>query len=107
MRQKHELRLVERRADNEIEDKRPTGPGEGVPDDPISQTGDWLTSLSAHLVIADSLRPRGLWPARLLSMGILQARKLEWVAMSSSRGSSQPRDRTQVSCIAGGFLFII
>ena len=32
-----------------------------------------------------------------LSMGILQARILEWVAMSSSRGSSQSRDRTQVS----------
>ena len=27
---------------------------------------------------------------------------LEWVAMPSSRGSSQPRDWTQVSCIAGG-----
>ena len=34
--------------------------------------------------------------------GVLQARILEWVAMSSSRGSSQPRDQTQVSCIAGG-----
>ena len=31
--------------------------------------------------------------------GILQARILEWVAMPSSRGSSQPRDRTHVSCI--------
>ena len=30
-----------------------------------------------------------------LSMGILQARILEWVAMPSSRGSSQPRDQTQ------------
>ena len=30
-----------------------------------------------------------------LSMGILQTRILEWVAMPSSRGSSQPRDRTQ------------
>ena len=29
--------------------------------------------------------------------GMLQARILEWVAMPSSRGSSQPRDRTQVS----------
>ena len=37
-----------------------------------------------------------------LSMGNLQARTLEWVAMPFSRGSSQPRDRTQVSCIAGG-----
>ena len=35
--------------------------------------------------------------------GILQARMLEWVAMPSSRGSSRPRERTQVSCIAGGF----
>ena len=35
--------------------------------------------------------------------GILQARILEWVAMPSSRGSSQPRDQTHVSCIAGGF----
>ena len=32
-----------------------------------------------------------------LSMGILQARILEWVAMPSSRGSFQPRDQTQVS----------
>ena len=31
--------------------------------------------------------------------GILQARILEWVAMSSSRGSSQPRDQTRVSSI--------
>ena len=34
---------------------------------------------------------------------ILQARILEWETVSSSRGSSQPRDRTQVSCIAGRF----
>ena len=33
--------------------------------------------------------------------GILQARILEWVAIPFSRGSSQPRDRTWVSCIAG------
>ena len=39
-------------------------------------------------------------------MGILQARMLEWVVMPSSRVSSQPRDRTQVSCIAGGFFTI-
>ena len=35
--------------------------------------------------------------------GILQARILEWVAVPFSRGSSQPRDRTQVSRIAGVF----
>ena len=33
--------------------------------------------------------------------GILQARTLEWVAISFSRGSSRPRDWTQVSCITG------
>ena len=38
--------------------------------------------------------------------GILQARRLEWVAMPSYRGSSQPRDWTQVSCIAGMFFTI-
>ena len=32
--------------------------------------------------------------------GIPQARIVEWVAISSSRGSSSPRDRTQVSCIS-------
>ena len=32
--------------------------------------------------------------------GILQERILEWIAISFSRGSSRPRDRTQVSCIA-------
>ena len=37
---------------------------------------------------------------------ILQARILEWVAMPSSRGSSQPRDWTQDSCIAGRFFTI-
>ena len=41
--------------------------------------------------------------------GSLQARILEWVAISSSRGSSQPRDGTRVSCVswtAGGFFTI-
>ena len=42
------------------------------------------------LVMSDFLGPRGLYPARLLVHGILQARLLEWDAMPSSRGSSQP-----------------
>ena len=49
--------------------------------------------------VSDSLRPHGLHTVH----GILQARILEWVAVSFSSGSSQPRDRTQVSRIAGGF----
>ena len=40
------------------------------------------------------------------AMGILQARILEWAAMVSSRRFSQPRDQTQVSCIAGRFFTI-
>ena len=35
--------------------------------------------------------------------GILQGRILEWVAFPFSRGSSQPRDHTQVCHIAGGY----
>ena len=34
--------------------------------------------------------------------GISQAKMLEWGAVSFSRGSSQPRDGTWVSCIIGG-----
>ena len=37
--------------------------------------------------------------------GILQARILEWVAISFSRGSSRPRDRTHVSCIGRWILY--
>ena len=37
--------------------------------------------------------------------GILQARVLEWVAISFSRGSSRPRDRTWVSHIVGGCFY--
>ena len=38
--------------------------------------------------------------------GILQAGILKWVAMPFSRGSSQPRDQTQVSRTADGFFTI-
>ena len=42
----------------------------------------------------------------LVVHGILQARILEWVAFPFSRGSSQPRDQTQVSCIVGRFFTV-
>ena len=42
-------------------------------------------------------------PMDCIVHGILQARILEWVAFPFSRGSSQPRDQTQVSHIAGEF----
>ena len=38
--------------------------------------------------------------------GILQAGILGWVAIPFSGGSARPRDRTHVSCIAGGFFTI-
>ena len=38
--------------------------------------------------------------------GIFYARILEWVAIPFSKGSSQPRDRTWVSCIAGRFFTV-
>ena len=41
-----------------------------------------------------------------LSTGILQARILEWVALPSSRESSQPRDWTQVFCTGDKFFII-
>ena len=42
-------------------------------------------------------------PMEYTAHGILQARTLEWVAYPFSNRSSQPRNRTGVSCIAGGF----
>ena len=47
-----------------------------------------------------------LWTVASQSMEILQARILEWVAMPSSKGSSQPRNQTQVSHIVGRFFTI-
>jgi len=44
--------------------------------------------------------PRDHSPLSFYVHGIFQIRILEWVAVPSSRESSQPRDRTQVSCIA-------
>ena len=40
-----------------------------------------------------------------LSMGFSQARILQWAAISSSRGSSQPRDRTHISCISRQIIY--
>ena len=44
--------------------------------------------------------PRTIAPQALTVHGIFQARILEWVAISSPRGSSRPRDRTRVSYIS-------
>ena len=59
----------------------------------------------SHLVVSDSLWPLCGLP-RSSVHGILQARILEWVAIPFSRGSSWPRDRPWISCIAGRFFAI-
>ena len=52
----------------------------------------------SHSVVLDSLLPMDY-----TAQGILQAKMLEQVAFPFSRGSSKPRDGTQVFCVAGKF----
>ena len=54
-------------------------------------------------VVSDSLWPQRVCNAGSSAHGILQTRILEWVTIPFSRGSSWPRDWTQVSRIAGRF----
>ena len=61
-----------------------------------SYTTEWLNWLTDWTIAHQAY----------LSMGILQTWIMEWVAVSSSRGSLQPRDQTQVSRIAGGFFIV-
>ena len=58
----------------------------------------WVAQLC--LTLCD---PMDCGPPSSSVYGILQARILEWVAISFSRGSSRPRDWTRVSCIVGRF----
>ena len=65
-----------------------------------------LLLLFSHSVVSNSLQPYGLWPFQAPPVHrIPQGRILEWVAISLSRGSSQPRVQTCISCIAGGFFY--
>ena len=54
-------------------------------------------------VVTDSFDPRDCSPPVSSVHGILQARVLEWLAISFSRGSPRRRDRTRLSHTAGGF----
>ena len=72
-----------------------------------------LVSTNTPVMSAESLSrvqlfatPRTVAHQAPLSMGISQARVLEWVAMPFTRGSSQLRDQTQVSHTAGRFFTI-
>ena len=67
-------------------------------------------SVLSRPVVSNSLWPFPEWgldysPPGSPVHGILQGRILGWVAVPSSRGSSWPRDQTQVSHIAGGFFY--
>ena len=80
-------------------------------------TTDWLTPSLSHFslytcyVLAAQSRLTLCDPVDCSTPGssihgILQVRILEWVATPFSRRSSQSREQTQVSCIAGGFFTI-
>ena len=62
------------------------------------------------LVVAQSsptlCDPPGCSPPGSSVHGILQARTLEWIAIPFTRGSSRPRNQTQVSCIASRFFTV-
>ena len=62
-----------------------------------------ISSTVSCSVESDSLRPPGCSPPGSSVHGILQARTLEWTAIPFTRGSSRPRNQTQVSCIASRF----
>ena len=75
-----------------------------------SQIGlrDWacMQDSSRHRVVNMQVAqscPTLCAPMDCIAHGLLQARILEWVAVPFPRGSSQPRDRTRVSYIAGRF----
>ena len=62
----------------------------------------YLNSMKVKVKVAQSC-PTLCNPMDCTVRWIFQTRILEWIAFPFSRGFSQPRDRTQVSCIAGGF----
>ena len=74
-------------------------------------TTQWFHSMQEMLFVVQSLshvrlfcNPMTCSPPGSSVHGISQARILEWVAISFSRGSSCPRDQIQVSCIAADSL---
>ena len=74
-----------------------------------SPDGTWLLRLNLHghiycccCVLSHVWLFANPWtsPPGFSVHGIFHAGILEWVAISSSRGSSQPRDRTLISCVS-------
>ena len=76
-------------------------------DDSLGKTlmlGKWKWS---HSVVSDSLRTHGLYLPGSSVHGMFQARVLEWVAISFSRGSSEPRAWSQFSCTVGRLFTVL
>ena len=72
----------------------------------VQHTQSLQCAVLSRSVVSTLCDPVDCSPPGSSVMGILQARRLEWVAVPSSRGSSPPRDRTQVSLVADGFFTI-
>ena len=82
---------------------------------PLGLYNPW-NSLSQNAGVGRRFLLQGIFPTQGLNPGLLHRRQilyqlshkgspriLEWIAYPFSGGSSQPRNRTRVSCIAGGF----
>ena len=77
----------------------------------LKSTGSiWLSSLFCHCLVTNSCStfcdPMDCRLSGSSLHRVLQARVLEWVVISFSRGSSQPRDRIFISCLASKFFTI-
>ena len=59
----------------------------------------YMCAVVTQSVMSKSLQSMHCSPPGSSVYGIFQTRILEWVAISSSTGSSGPRDRTRVSCV--------
>ena len=70
-------------------------PGDAEPDGERGRA--YVSCVVWNTVMFDSVTPRTVAHQAPLPMGILHARIPEWVAKPSPRGSSQPRDWTQIS----------
>ena len=60
----------------------------------FNPSSTWACAVLSHSVVSDSRDPMDCSPPGSSVHGISQARVLEWIAVSFSRGSSQPRDWT-------------
>ena len=68
----------------------------------VKNTNSWALNNKVKLLSRSTLcNPMDCSLPGFSVYAIFQARVLEWVAISFSRGSSRPRDQTQVSCIVG------